>query len=247
MTVHFLNCFTVNARLPPHWQTGTLCLLVEGSEGLILVDTGPGLLDYERKPWIMRAFQLVTEVPLDPAEAALHQLTRLGFQADRVQHIVLTHMHFDHCGGLPDFPWATVHVHERELRAFNGPPRRWTDLAYVRRHVAHRPDFNVYRDEQDWYGFGAIRLPFDPEMWLIPLFGHSRGHCGLAIKLDDRWLFHMADAAPLGLEAQVPDWLTRLVLGPHSPRLRRFKEQHPEMLVTSSHMMLDFFARTAAV
>ena len=29
MTVRFLNTFTCNARLPSHWRSGTLCLLVE--------------------------------------------------------------------------------------------------------------------------------------------------------------------------------------------------------------------------
>ena len=29
MNVHFLNCFTCNARVPARLRTGTLCLLVE--------------------------------------------------------------------------------------------------------------------------------------------------------------------------------------------------------------------------
>jgi hypothetical protein len=44
--------------------------LIETGQGLVLVDTGPGLDDYLRKPSIMRAFQAVTIVPLDPQEAA---------------------------------------------------------------------------------------------------------------------------------------------------------------------------------
>jgi hypothetical protein len=40
MNIHFLNCFTSNARLPSHWRSGTLCLLIETGQGLVLVDTG---------------------------------------------------------------------------------------------------------------------------------------------------------------------------------------------------------------
>ncbi len=58
MTVHFLNCFTCNARVPAEWQTGTLCLLVETTDGLLLVDTGPGSDDYIHKPDIVRVFQV---------------------------------------------------------------------------------------------------------------------------------------------------------------------------------------------
>jgi glyoxylase-like metal-dependent hydrolase (beta-lactamase superfamily II) len=248
MTIHLTNCFTCNARYPSRLRTGTLCLLVEADDGLILVDTGPGLEDYARIPPILRMFQVATRVPLDIEETAVHRVARLGFKPGDVRHIVLTHMHFDHCGGLPDFPHATIHVHEDEYRAFRGPPRRWTDFAYVRRHIAHDPHFVFYSGgSEEWCGLPAIPLPFGVEMWMIPLFGHSRGHCGLSIKTDSGWLFHVADAAPLGLDEDIPAWLTNLVLGPHTPRLKRFKADHPEIRMTTSHMLLDFFScRTAA-
>jgi glyoxylase-like metal-dependent hydrolase (beta-lactamase superfamily II) len=242
MTVRFLNCFTCNARYPASLQTGVVSLLIDSNQGPLLVDTGPGLQDYARKPLILRSFQLATKVPLDPEETAVRQVAQLGYDPANFRHIVLTHMHFDHCGGLPDFPQATVHVHERELRAFHELPRRWTDFAYVRRHLAHQPAIQVYREEGErWHGFPAIRLPFEPEMWLIPLYGHSRGHCGLALRLADGWLFHMADAAPVGLSEDLPDWLVRLVLGPHTKRLPQFAADHPQIMCTTGHMPPAFF------
>jgi hypothetical protein len=87
----------------------------------------------------------------------------------------------------------------------------------------------------------AIRLPFEPEMWLIPLFGHARGHCGVAVQTESGWLFHVGDAAPCGLEEYVPEWLVRLVLGSHAPRLREFRATHPQVRMTTGHMWLDFF------
>jgi glyoxylase-like metal-dependent hydrolase (beta-lactamase superfamily II) len=242
LIVYFLNCFTCNARVPSSWHTGTLCLLIETVEGLVLVDTGPGQDDYVSKPGILRAFQVVTHVPMNPDEAALRQVVRLGYRPEDVRHIVLTHMHFDHCGGLPDFPHASVHVHRREYEAFTGRPRRWTDLAYVRRHIAHKPDLVLYDGvDERWFDFAAIRLPFEDEMWLVPLFGHTRGHCGLAIQTENGWLFHVGDAAPLGFDESVPPWLVRVVLGPHAPRLRTFRAAHPQIRMTTGHMWLDFF------
>jgi len=248
MPIHLLNCFTCNARLPSNWQSGALCLLVETDQGLVLVDTGPGEADYRQKTRIMRTFEVVTRVPLDPDEAAIRQVVSLGYSPTDVRHIVLTHMHFDHCGGLPDFPWARVHVHRRELEAFQGRPQHWTGLAYVRRHIAHGPGFALYEESGErWFEFDAIRLPFEPEMWLVPLFGHTRGHCGVAIRTEGGWHFHVGDAAPFGLDDYAPNWLVRAVLGPHTPRLRAFQAAHPETQITTGHMWLEFFrdARTS--
>ena len=242
MTIRFLNCFTCSARVPSDWHTGGLCLLLETKQGWVLVDTGPGLEDYQRRPAIVRLFQLATIVPLDPAEAAVNQLERLGIRPEDLHHIVLTHMHFDHCGGLPDFPHARVHVHRREWEAFHSRPRRFTDLGYVRRHTAHRPEVALYEESGErWFGLPAIRLPFEPALWLVPLFGHSRGHCGVAIETPAGWHFHVGDAGPAKLEAYAPSWLVRLVLGPLTPHLRAFQADHPEIAITTGHMWLDFF------
>jgi glyoxylase-like metal-dependent hydrolase (beta-lactamase superfamily II) len=245
--VRYLNCFTCNARVPSSWRTGMLSLLVETRQGLVLVDTGPGLGDYGRKPGIIRMFQLVTKVPLDPGETAVRQISRLGYRPEDVRHIVLTHMHFDHCGGLPDFPQAVVHVHRREYEAFLDRPRRWSDLAYVSRHVAHKPELALYDETREsWFGFAAIRLPFEPALWLVPLFGHTRGHCGVAIEAGGGWLFHAGDAAPMGFDVSVPAWFARSVLGPHMPRLLAFRAAHPDIRMTTGHMPLDFFEEEAA-
>jgi glyoxylase-like metal-dependent hydrolase (beta-lactamase superfamily II) len=241
MTIHYLNCFTCNARFHPNWQSGALCLLVESNDGLVLVDTGLGTRDYVREPGILWTFKLVTLMPLPPEEAAFCQLPRLGYRPEDVHHIVLTHMHFDHAGGLPDFPWAKIHVHRRELEAIrSGKIRRWTDFGYNRRILEHKPDFILYQEMGDrWYDFNAIRLPFEPEMWLLPLFGHTRGHCGVAIKDGDGWLLHTGDAASFASDA--PAWAVQLVLGPHQPQLRAFAEAHPEVRLTTGHMYLDYF------
>lgn len=241
MAIHYLNCFTCNARIPRHWQSGALCLLVESRDGLVLVDTGLGSQDYLTAPGILRIFKLITSVPLNPEEAAVRQVIRLGYKPEDIRHIVLTHMHFDHAGGLPDFPWAKVHVHCREYEAIkSGKFRRWMDGGYNRRILDCQPDFILYDGTGDkWYDFDAIRLPFEPEMWLIPLFGHTSGHCGVSIKDGEGWLFHIADAASFAEDA--PDWMVNYFLGPHQPRLRAFDKSHPEVRMTTGHIELGFF------
>jgi glyoxylase-like metal-dependent hydrolase (beta-lactamase superfamily II) len=242
MAIHYLNCFTCNARFIG-WKTGTLCLLVETNLGLALVDTGLGLEDYARPTWFTQFFRVITSMPFDPQEAAVNQINKLGFNPEDIHHIVLTHMHFDHCGGLPDFPHAKVHVHRREYEAFVNGPRRFKELAYIERNIIHVTDWGLYDSTgATWFGFDAIRLPgFEPQIWLIPLFGHSQGHCGVAIQTPAGWHFHCGDAGVDIERNQAPDWLIAAALGPHWSRLRAFAQSHAEVKLTASHMFLDFF------
>jgi glyoxylase-like metal-dependent hydrolase (beta-lactamase superfamily II) len=246
MTIHLFNVFTCDARPPSRLKTGMVCTLVETDQGPVLIDTGPGLEDYSRPHWLMKLYPRMFVTPMDPRQAAIQQVRALGYKPEEVRHIVLTHMHFDHCGGLPDFPWATVHVHRREYEAFTGRHRRWTDLAYFPRHIAHVAAWALYDTGQArWYDFEAIRLPFEPEMWLVPLHGHSHGHCGVAVRTASGWFFNAADAGAVYNDT-TPAWLIRLVLGPHDARLRRFKQEHPEVWLTNSHMAPEFFSRRSA-
>jgi glyoxylase-like metal-dependent hydrolase (beta-lactamase superfamily II) len=247
MSIQFFNGFTCNARIPASWKCGTLELLVETDQGLVLVDTGLGTDDYVHHSGILKLFRVVTHVPLDSQEAAVHQIARLGYKPEDVRNIVLTHMHFDHCGGLPDFPKAKVHVYRKEYEAFLERPRQFADLAYVRRHIALGPDWVFYDDTgEKWFDFDAIRLPFEPEMWLLPLPGHTRGQCGLAVKAADGWLLQTSDAAAL-FNTEAPAWLIRAALGPHQPRIQRFAKAHPEIRIVSGHMWLDWFEHNRSI
>jgi glyoxylase-like metal-dependent hydrolase (beta-lactamase superfamily II) len=172
------------------------CLLVEGAEGLVLVDTGFGLDDIRNPRQLGRPFTAIVRPRLNVVEAAIAQVRELGFDPQDVRHIVTTHLDLDHAGGLPDFPDAEVHLLRAELEAALRPS--WRDRPrYVAAHWAHGPRWVTHSGGgESWHGFDGVRiLPgSDAEILLIPLIGHSHGHTGVAIRDGDGWLLHCGDA-----------------------------------------------------
>jgi glyoxylase-like metal-dependent hydrolase (beta-lactamase superfamily II) len=83
----------------------------------------------------VRFFALGYGLSRDPGSTAVRQLEHRDTHPVLVRHIVLTHRHFDHAGGLPDFPQATVHVRRSEHEAYLHP-RPWIELAYGRTDAA---------------------------------------------------------------------------------------------------------------
>jgi hypothetical protein len=77
-------------------------------------------------------------------------------------------------------------------------------------------------------------------MWLVPLHGHSWGHCGVVVKIEKGWFFNAADAGAI-YNDETPAWLIKLVMGPHDAPLRRFMHAHPEVLMCNSHMFSEWF------
>lgn len=159
--------------------------LVEDGERAALVDTGPG----------------------DPARAAGHHppleqggddtltaaLARAGCAASDLDLVLLSHLHWDHVGGLAEVPDVVVLVQASELRAAVDPV------------ASQRATYEI--------GLRGIRPPWvdaldrieavhgDREVWpglsLIPLPGHTPGSQGVLVHTQRREHLITGDALPL--------------------------------------------------
>lgn len=244
MKIHHLNCGTMYPRYPRGTQSILYCLLVGTNNGLFLVDTGFGIQDYKNPTWFTKIFIVSLNMPRSLAETAAYQVEALGYSRNDVKHIVMTHLHSDHAGGLRDFPDAQVHVHKAEYEAIQSP-QGFKERFYDAEHWTHGPKWVVHEKEEKeyWFGLRNIRVLEDlkPDVRLIPLHGHTRGHCGVAIETSNGWLLHCGDATypfyqdnepaepfkPLPFYVMSPpNWLEKNLIGENTPRLKALNEKH---------------------
>ena len=216
MTIHHLNCATMcpyGSKLITG-QGGLLArgeiiahvLLIETADALVLVDTGLGTGDVADPKRLGVPFRTLVRPICDGSETVIARMHELGLDPRDVRHVVATHLDVDHAGGLPDFPDAEVHVFRPEMEAALNPTWRERER-YVRAQFEHGPRWAAHEVAGDeWFGFEGVRpIPgLDPDVVLIPLVGHSRGHSGVAVRDGDSWLLHCGDAYFNRGEKQTP-------------------------------------------
>lgn len=173
------------------------CLLIETAGELILVDAGVGIADM-KDPRRLGPMRFLLNMTADVNDTAAEQVKKLGYKTEDVRHILITHLDLDHAGGLADFPKAAVHVLRPEYEAAANPVTFREKERYRRCHFAHSPRWVIHDvpGREEWLGLPCVRdsgnLPEDIVMVSLP--GHTRGHCGVAIKTSGRWLLHAGDA-----------------------------------------------------
>ena len=135
------------------------CLL--GPAGPVLVDCGVGQ---------ERAAQRGLNNYRQPYE----MLTYLGIKPHEVRHLVLSHLHWDHCGTVDSFPSAQVHLARAEWEF-------WSKSPLVGRSVftlLHEPEDQaavLRAREQGRLHLHAGDAPLAPGLELIAAPGHSPG------------------------------------------------------------------------
>lgn len=194
MRVHHLNCATFNPPLAGE----IVChvLLCETDDGLVLVDTGLGLADYADPKGRIGPTRHLLRPSSSDASTAVRQIEALKHQASDVSHIVVTHLDFDHIGGLSDFPDAIVHTTADEHAAAITSPDSLDKRRYRPAQWAHGPAWQLHAGPGDAWRHDLTGHEILPGITLVPMPGHSRGHAAVAVETDDRGLLvHAGDAA----------------------------------------------------
>jgi glyoxylase-like metal-dependent hydrolase (beta-lactamase superfamily II) len=146
------------------------CLLIETPAGRILVETGIG----ERVDEKTREMRGYEGSPIVPA------LDAAGFQPESIDLVVMSHLHFDHAGGLlrsdgeRAFPRARIVAQKAEWEVALGDNPRLV-ASYV------QPELQLVRD---WGAEGWVdgERELLPGVSVIPTGGHSAGHQAVVVR-----------------------------------------------------------------
>jgi len=96
------------------WDSVLTAVLVRHPQGDVLIDTGLGREIGSQLKQMPFLFRLGTD--LEQARPAADQLDASGYDRKRLRYILLTHAHWDHVSGVPDFPGVPVLVTAAEHR-----------------------------------------------------------------------------------------------------------------------------------
>jgi len=222
--------------------------------GVILFDTGyaPRFFDATRRlPG--RIYAMLTPVTLAPHETAAATVEAAGIAPADVRHIIVSHLHADHVGGLRDFPNATFYLSREALHLAQSVrhspfralqhgilPAMLPDDFLSRTCVIE--DFAKPHDDAHlgtgWDLFG------DDALVLYALPGHAAGQMGLRLDTPHGKWFLVADAIWLHdtLETgTLPHPATRLFFASWSDyvqtvdRLRAYQRAHPDVRLIPTH------------
>ena len=143
--------------------------LVKHPKGDLLIDTGFGRnIDeqFRTLPFMVRAITFYSLW-----RPAADQLRDVGYNPQSLHAILLTHSHWDHVSGLPDFPGVAVWVTPQEHEFL----QQSEDMNFCRLFTGIR--YEEYRFEGGPYlGFPASHDVYgDGSIVVVPAFGHTPG------------------------------------------------------------------------
>jgi glyoxylase-like metal-dependent hydrolase (beta-lactamase superfamily II) len=146
------------------------CLLVETPAGRVLVETGIG----------ERVTDKVREMRRYEGPAIVPALRNAGFEPETVDVVAMSHLHFDHAGGLlladgaRAFPRATIIAQRAEWEIALGDNSRLV-ASY------DQPEIRLVRD---WGAEGAADGEREvlPGVSVVPTGGHSAGHQAIVVR-----------------------------------------------------------------
>jgi N-acyl homoserine lactone hydrolase len=249
-------------RLPQMWwvlfssnwvEVPINVFVLEHPEGLILFDAGldtavltnPNYVDSAIGRFFMRR---LFRLRLRQDETLTNKLAGLGFDAADVRKVVISHLHFDHVGGIAEVPQADLLVSRNEWAQLSGPhPER----GFIFREHVQCPgarwqleDFE-HTDDPLLASFGGYHdVMNDGSLILLPTPGHTPGSISMLARINGRapvlLIGDLAYEAELLMKDQLPDTGDKAQLLASYAKVRGLKQRLPELVILPSH---DFAAQ----
>jgi len=173
----------------------------------------PMLIQYEGKNYLIDSgvgFNKLTEKQLrnfgvTEESTILESLKELGLTPEDIHFVLMTHLHFDHAGGLtrwegetlvPTFPNAKIYTSKVEWDEMRNPNIRSRNTYWKENWEPIQHLVETFED----------RLQVAPGIEMIHTGGHSDGHAIIKLTQSGETILHMADIMPTHAH-QNPLWV----------------------------------------
>lgn len=168
------------------------CPLIVGGKDVILVDTGIGNRLSEREVQIYSP---------EPADKLVKELHALGLAPEDVTHVILSHLHFDHVGGMvnkspqgdftPIFNQAQIVIQKAEWDIAMAPANERLAAAY-----RHAPECLKPLDDARLVELIDGNVALTSEIRMSISGGHTTPHQCVIVEAGGTGLIHLADIVP---------------------------------------------------
>lgn len=153
----------------------TVCVLgalIEHPEGNMLYDTG-----MRPEAWPKEVAELFYPTKHDKENMLENILSDLCFSVKDINHVIISHLHLDHTGGLHLFKdtQTPIYAHEEEIKWAKYSAATGDGIAYF------PPDLAL---DLKWKALHGEEIEFLRDVYLYHLPGHTPGLMSMRIRLD---------------------------------------------------------------
>jgi glyoxylase-like metal-dependent hydrolase (beta-lactamase superfamily II) len=170
------------------------CLLIEDGKRLMLIDTGIGDKQSEK---------FFSHYHLQGNDTLIGSIRKAGFHEDDITDVILTHLHFDHCGGA--IAWNTQKdgyrpVFKHAIYWSNTSHWQWATIPNAREKASFLAENILPIQESGQLKFvertGSFSREVFPNIDLLFVDGHTDSMMIPHIKYKGKTIVFMADLLP---------------------------------------------------
>lgn len=147
--------------------------LIVHPKGRVVFDTGLHVdTQHDQVSYLGEAFHKYEQCHFAPGEEISARLRAMDIDPDKIEFVVNSHLHFDHCGGNALLPNATVIVQRRELAHGSS-----AGGGYIKKDWDTGQKIKTIDGEFDLFGDGSVMI--------LPTYGHTPGHQSMRVRTED--------------------------------------------------------------